>query len=140
MGKRGKKSGAELSVVPDIKQEIIKFPQAPAELTAEQSLIWNDIVHGLAADYFMEETFPLLAQYCKHITRARHLAQLVDKMEGKKKLDADGIRAYRDLLRSEEEQTRAIAALATKMRLSQQSTYDRQRAKIRNDGDEPWNE
>ena len=134
MGKRGRKSTAELTVVSSeaIQKEIvsaIERPQAPPELTAEQESIWDEIVDELAADYFTTETFPLLAQYCRHVTRARRYAQLLESMEKKKKFDEKDIKAYRDLSRSEEEQTRAISSLATKMRLSQQSTYDRQKAK-----------
>ncbi|NIR49991.1 hypothetical protein GWO43_15950 [candidate division KSB1 bacterium] len=143
MGKRGRKSRAELTVVGGAKKdgvEVVERPAPPSELTPEQSDIWQDVVESLAADYFTEETFPILTQYCRHVSRARHFSYLVNKMESQKKLDKDEIKVYRDLCRSEEEQTRAIASLATKMRLTHLATYDRRKAKNRNEGDEPWND
>lgn len=134
MGSRGRKSAAELSVASESAVVSIERPVAPSELTDEQKFVWQAIVNSEPADWFTKATRPMLAQYCRHVIRARRLAQLIDRAEQAEEVD---IKEYRDLLRSEEEQSRAIASLATKMRLSQQSTYDRKKPKGKG-GKKPW--
>lgn len=124
MGTRGRKSGAELSVVSPI--ETISRPDAPYDLTDEQVDEWWAIVNRMPADWFPRETHPMLAQLCRHIVRARRLSQLLNAMERKPEFE---MKDYRDLLRSEEEQSRAIASLSTKMRISQQATIDKRKTK-----------
>lgn len=55
------------------------------------------------------------------------MAQLVEDMEGN--ADAFDVKEYRDLIRSEGENTRIIASCETKLRLSPQSTYDKSKKK-----------
>lgn len=126
MGTRGRISSAALTVVGASEIEPVERPQAPAELTPEQKLEWYAIVNRMPADWFPRETHSMLAQYCRHIVRARRLGQLLDTAESADDFD---VKEYRDLLRSEEEQSRAIASLATKMRISQQTTYDKSKKK-----------
>ena len=126
MGARGKKSSAALSVIGVTKTGKMDRPLAPVELTDEQTEEWNCIVDRMAADWFTRETHALLAQYCRHIIRARRMAQLIDAAEKEEDVD---VKTYRDLLKSEEEQSRAISSLATKMRLTQQTTYDKSKKK-----------
>lgn len=134
MGTRGPRSTAALSVIGPGGLETIRRPSPPADLTAEQADEWRAIVNRLPADWFARETHAILAQYCRHIVRARRIASLIEAAEGAKTFDVD---AYRDLLRSEEEQSRAIASLATKMRISQQSSYDKSKKKPQA-GKPPW--
>jgi hypothetical protein len=126
MGTRGRVSSAALTVVGASEIESVERPQAPAELTPEQKGEWYAIVNRMPADWFPRETHSMLAQYCRHIVRARRLGQLLDKAESAEDFD---VKEYRDLLRSEEEQSRAISSLATKMRISQQTTYDKSKKK-----------
>ena len=126
MGKRGRKSRASMSVVRPDTTELIDRPKPPSDLIDEQADEWRAIVDRLPADWFPHETFPLLAQYCRHITRARRLAQLIENNEREPTVN---VKYYRDLLRSEVEQSRIIESLATKMRLSQQTTYDKSKRK-----------
>lgn len=133
MGARGRPSGSELSVVSS-NIVAIERPRPPLDLTEEQARIWKSIVESEPADWFTPATLQMLSQLSIHISRARRLARLLNDMEGAVEVD---VKEYRDLLRSEEEQSRAIASLATKMRLSQQATYDRKKAKGAG-GRRPW--
>lgn len=126
MGNRGRTSSAALAVIGPSGIESVSRPVAPDELTDEQAGEWLAIVNRMPADWFPRETHPMLAQYCRHVVRARRLALLLDKVESSEAFD---VKEYRDLLRSEEEQSRAIASLATKMRISQQTTYDKSKKK-----------
>lgn len=126
MGTRGRTSAAALAVIGPNGIETVRRPDPPSDLTDEMADLWVSVVNRLPADWFPAETQPMLAQYCRHVIRARRLAQMIDATEKSSEFD---VKEYRDLLRSEEEQSRAIASLATKMRISQQTTYDKSKKK-----------
>jgi hypothetical protein len=84
--------------------------------------VWILTVEGLPAEWFRPETLPLLEQYCCHASRARDLAEKI--RHGRLKA-----MKLKDAMKLELEQTRTMAHLATKMRLTQQSTFDRKKAK-----------
>ena len=77
---------AEL-MVPENPAEIIRRPEAPYDLTVEQSEEWHAIVQTMPADHFMRGNYPLLAQLCRHIVSARRVAQLVDQTAKQTDLD-----------------------------------------------------
>lgn len=134
MKQRGRDSAAANEIAAIGKLETVQRPDAPYDLTDEQVDEWRAVVARLPADWFTRETHALLAQYCRHVVRARRIAQLIDQAE---KSDPFDVKEYRDLLRSEEEQSRAIASLATRMRLTQQTTYDKSKKKPAT-GRKPW--
>jgi len=134
MGARGRKSAASLAVIGPGGIETVRRPDPPDDLTPEQADEWRAVVNRLPSEWFPRETHGLLAQYCRHVVRARRLAQAIEAAESRDDFDFKG---WRDLLRAEEEQSRAIASLATKMRLSQQSLYDKT-TKRGSRTDPPW--
>jgi hypothetical protein len=134
MGDRGRVSGSELASIGLKGIESVRRPDAPAEFTQEQAAIWSSVVSGLPADWFPDETLPILAQYCRHVSRSRRIARLLDRLEKSEEVD---VKEYRDLLKSEQEQSGVIATLATKMRIAQQSTYDKSKRKGVQ-GRRPW--
>lgn len=106
-------------------------PDAPYDLTDEQSKEWWAVVNRMPPDWFPRETHGMLAQYCRHVVRARKIAQMLAAMEGlmasKNQAERESVSLsdYRALLAEEEKQTRTISSLATRMRITQQSTYDK---------------
>jgi hypothetical protein len=126
MRQRGRVSAASQSVVIIDALKKISRADAPCDLTDEQSVEWWAIVNRMPAAWFPRETHCLLAQLCRHIVRARRLAQLINAMEKASEFD---FVQYHSLLRAEEEQSRAIASLATRLRITQQSTYDKSKKK-----------
>ena len=128
MGTRGKKSVAALSVAMPVG--VTQRPDAPYDLTDEQSEEWWAVVNRMPADWFPRETHAVLAQYCRHVVTARRVAQLIADAENPKAkgagLDVD---AYDKLLKLQEREGRAMSSLATRMRLTQQTTYDPKRKK-----------
>jgi len=109
-------------------------PRPPEELTDEQALEWVEIVNRLPADWFNRETHGLLAQYCRHLSVSRKLAKLILDLEGSPEFT---VKEYDKLLKMQDRESRAIATLATKMRIAQQSTYDKKKIKDRGT-DKPW--
>lgn len=119
MGTRGRVSAASLEVAKPVDVERIQRPDAPYDLTDEQSEEWWAVVNRLPADWFPRETHALLSQYCRHVVAARKVAQLIGVSEGAAEFD---IAQYDQLLKMQEREGRALSSLATRLRITQQST------------------
>ena len=74
MGTRGRKSTAEMAVIHGIPQR----PKPPGDLTPDQATEWRAIVSRMPTGWFPREIWPLLAQYCRHITNSRHIAGMIE--------------------------------------------------------------
>ena len=130
MGTRGRKSTAELAVI----QGIPERPDAPKELTREQAEEWRAIVERMPPEWFPREIHPLLIQYCRHITNARHISGLVEDARKGDLTDRKALMRFNRLLRMQERQSGALIGLATRMRLTNQSRYTAQSAASRAKG------
>jgi hypothetical protein len=97
---------------------------------------WLAVVNRLPADWFQPETFPMLAQYCRHVVSARRVAQLIDSIESDE--ERFTTEEYDRLLKMQEREGRAMSSLATRMRMTQQSTYDRTTKKKEALSVRPW--
>jgi hypothetical protein len=125
---RGRKSAASLSIVSVIGQE---RPAPPDELDEAEAKEWREIAARLPHDWWTRENFPLLAEYCRHIVRARDLAGDIAKFKrfpAEVRLTTEGVQRYDVLLRMADRERAAMVNLATKMRLTQQSRYTENRA------------
>jgi hypothetical protein len=128
VGARGPKAAhvQGLTVIDSGGIVTVRRPDPPADLTDEMAEEWRQIVNRMPADWFTVETWPLLAQYCTHIVRARRLRSALCRMEECEDFDSS---EYRDLLAAEVKQSAAMSALGVRMRLTQSSTHDRERKK-----------
>ena len=118
MGTRGRKSAAELTVASPA--QTIRRPDAPLDLTPEESDVWHQTVEAMPADWFPAETWPLLRQWCRHTVTARRVAQLADAECARDELD---IATLDKLQQMQARETAALKAMAAAMRLSQQASY-----------------
>ncbi|MDI6026732.1 hypothetical protein QBK99_11070 [Corticibacterium sp. UT-5YL-CI-8] len=135
MTKRGRKSAASLEVATPALVEMVSRPDAPYDLTDEQSAEWWAVVNRMPADWFPRETHGMLAQYCRHVVAARRVAHLINHAEKAKTLD---LGEYDQLLKMQGREGRAISSLATRMRISQQATVRAESAKKPDMIDNPW--
>jgi hypothetical protein len=87
---------------------------------------WVAIVNAMPAEWFGRETWPLIAQYCRHSIAARRISQLIDRLEANES-QAFNLPEYNQLLGMQEREGRAMVALARSMRLAQATTYDREK-------------
>jgi len=94
-------------------------PSPPSRMGEDEALIWRQTVEALPADWFRPETLAILEQYCSHVMRARSIAK---KIRTEQRVD-------QALYALELKETKMVATLATKMRLTQQSTLDRKKSK-----------
>jgi hypothetical protein len=128
MAQRGRKSAASLSIVSMAGHE---RPAPPEDLIEDEAKEWREIAGRMPQDWFTRENFPLLAEYCRHIVRARDLAQDIAKFKrypSEVRLTTEGIQRYDMLLKMADRERAALVQLATKQRFSQQSRYTEKRA------------
>lgn len=135
-------SAAALEVASVAALTVVERPRCPHDLNDEEAEVWSSVVDRLPADWFPEETHPLLSQYCRHTIQSRRIAELIEKatsdIDPETKQPTLSIKDYDRLLKMQERESRAIASLATKMRVSQQTTYDKSRKKGSADTRKPW--
>lgn len=125
MGARGRKSKNELQAAKAVSVETIERPAPPDDLSDEQKAEWRTIVEALPGDWFGPETHALLAQYCRHAVAARRIAQIIAEYEKTKK--GFDVEEYDRLLKMQEREGRALSSLGTRMRITQQTRYDKSR-------------
>ena len=77
MGTRGRASVAQIETRGAVT--LVNRPDAPLDLTPEETAEWVEIAEAMPADWFTRETHGLLKQYCRHIIAARRVAQLIDQ-------------------------------------------------------------
>tara|TARA_R110000824_G_scaffold40166_2_gene120656 strand:- start:12059 stop:12472 length:414 start_codon:yes stop_codon:yes gene_type:complete len=122
MGTRGRKTSATITTLPTAKRTPAQErPKPPATLTKPAAEIWVGIVDRLPEEWFPRETWPILEQYCRHILSCKVIDTRIDDMEKRTNFDVDD---YDKLCKMRERETRTMLSLATRMRLTQQSTYD----------------
>lgn len=136
MKQRGRQSAAAsaLAVITG-PVETIARPDAPYDLTDEEADEWRKVVNRLPADWFPAETHALLGQYCRHVIAARRIAQLIAAELQSEKLD---LGAYDSLLKMQERESKIIGTLATRMRITQQSTMRVETIKKPKQVAKPW--
>ena len=95
----------------------------PEGLTEEQAQVWRTVVESRSADFFSEDAAPLLEEYCRVVVMCRLLA--VEIEAGIAGGDAGALKALLDM---RDKESRRMASLATKLRLTNQSRYTPQAA------------
>lgn len=143
MNKRGRKSAASLEIATlAAPLETVERQRPPHDLNDEEVEIWCAVVSTEAADWFTPSTKPLLAEYCRHVIRARRIAELIEKaasdLDPVTKQPTLSIKDYDRLLKMAERESRALATLATKMRISQQATTNHRGNKKSSMARKPW--
>lgn len=137
MGQRGKKSTAALEVVQPNGVTAVRRPDPPEDLTDEQAHEWRSVVNRMPSDWFPRETHPLLAQYCRHASAAKHIAELIENLMASAAEENDWLGTYDKLLKMQDREGRALSSLATKMRVSQHAQYN-SRKKSGTNLPRPW--
>src|SRR5262245_15953227 len=114
--------------------EVLERQKPPPELTDEEVEVWVGIVGSEPADWFALGTVPVLAQYVRHVVQARRVAELIERATGDRNLS---ITDYARLLDMQRQESGSLGMLATKMRISQQSTIN-QRGNRPVEARKPW--
>lgn len=114
MKTRGRTSIHALSIVPI---NAVQRAAAPNRLTDEEKILWKQIIDRLPEDWFPAETLPLLEEYCIHTCIHRMLVERVR--------DDPSTRNIRLMTY----QAEITIKIATKLRITQQSYFDRRRSR-----------
>lgn len=142
MQKRGRKSTASLQIATASRIQTIERPNCPHDLNDEESEVWFTVVNRLPADWFPDETHPILSQYCRATVQARRVAELIEQatsdIDPETKSPTLTVAAYDRLLKMQVRQSASIAMLATKMRISQQATTNHRGNKKQVSPKKPW--
>jgi hypothetical protein len=129
-----RKSAAALAVVPPSPSDGRLTP--PPGLSAAELDLWHSVVDSKPADWFADDSAPVLTEYVRAAVVCDRLAPLIDKA-----MDGGDAKEVDDLLRARDRESRRVASLATKLRLTQQSRYTPQAASTadkRAKGSRPW--
>ena len=135
MGKRGRISTASLMIAQPRPVEAVERQRAPHDLTDEETEVWVAIVNSEPADKFTPSTAPLLAQLCRHVVAARRISELIERAGSNPDLP---ISTYASLHAMQCNESRTMAALLTKMRLTQQATTNHRGNKLPSVSRKPW--
>jgi phage terminase small subunit len=130
MTQRGRRSSASLAIVP-IGQP--QRPEPPTHLSKEAKAVWRETVGAMRHDWFGRETHPVLEAYCRHVCLARLIANAIPAEIGQDVVAFDRMSAMHC------RESAMLAMLATRMRLTHQSSFDRKTVK-RDEyiGPKPW--
>lgn len=139
-GKRGRSSSADLMVSAPVR--LGERPSPPLCLNPRAEDEWHRVVNRMPSDWFTDETLSTLQAYCEHTAEGEAIQMMIEKVRSTAMADDESYKRYRDLLRDKELQTRAALSCATKMRMTQQSSYDAKKgstAKSKSSGGaKPW--
>lgn len=137
MAQRGRKSTAALTVASINKA--VRLP-APAELTEAEKETWRQVMNAKPAGWFDKSHIPMLTQYVRHISHVAIIKDQIAMMKPEWLTGDDGLKRYDKLLAMHEREGRAISSLATRMRLTPQSTYDAKKGAgyMPASGPKPW--
>lgn len=103
-------------------------PEPPDCLNERQAALWRSITATKPAEWFTDETLPLLRAYCEADETHREVSERIKTFDKSLLNDFQWMKAYALLTRIQTAQAGSLAALAVKMRLSQSARYDAQKA------------
>jgi hypothetical protein len=124
---RGRRSAASLSIVPDVK---LRRPEPPAALSPDEKGLWREVVEAVRPDWFTGGSDLILECYVRLISQARDLAAGLAKEEV-------GSERYVELCSLHRSVCMSAGALATKLRLTPRSQFDRNQPKLVSVGPSP---
>ncbi len=138
-----RKSAAELATAAAV--DIGALPEPPADFDEQEAALWHSIVATKPADWWDAANLPMLRALVKHETAARLIDEEMGRFEPKWLRSDEGVGRYKALTSMRVQHTQRVESLMTKMRLTQQSRYDVQKAarkdgKVKKDagGSRPW--
>jgi phage terminase small subunit len=127
MKQRGRPSAGSLSVVPVYERPP---PAAPEQLPEEAKQVWRGIVAGFRSDWFQGAEH-LLKCYCEQVVIERQIAAMLHTFSIHSPRYGELVRLYALVVGS-------LVSVATKLRLTPQSSRDSRNVKHVPLGPKPW--
>jgi hypothetical protein len=123
-------------------------PEPLEELSAEERAEWRAFTRRMPIDWFPPETWPMLAQLCRHICQSRWVGQCLQEVRAGSLQDVndEALERIERLQRLHDREGRAMTALMVRLRLTSQQRIqdadvaDRARDRIKDEHVEvpPW--
>jgi hypothetical protein len=136
MTNRGRQSAASLAVQTITSPiETVQRLSPPVRLSDEEVDIWVDVVESHPADWFDKASAHMLVQFCRHTIATRRIADLITQAL---ETEPFNVHAYDELLKMQERETRTVLSVATKLRITPQSTTNHRGNKIQLTVKKPW--
>jgi hypothetical protein len=115
----------------------------PSNLTEEQRGFWREILENLPANHIRSDCAPTLVELCRHLSYSAQIAEALNVLRSANLVGNDEDREVLvELLQLAREESRIIALLSTKLRLTNQARDDSvvvKRARLRTPtGPRPW--
>ena len=126
MKQRGRKAAAALSIV--AAEDKFRRPEPPDELTEAEGRVWKAVVAVKPTDWFAADNLPLLKDYCRHVVRQDKISEMINS-HSVYASDPEAVKVYDKLIRLSDLESKAIAMLATKMRLAHSSKFRQENVK-----------
>lgn len=101
----------------------VERPEPLAELTAKQAHEWRVIVNRMPPNWFTAETWPILANLCRHIVNSNDISKAMQELSDDL-LDDDVRAQYNQLANMLQRESRTIATLSGRLRLTPQSRFE----------------
>src|SRR5882672_5103279 len=97
-------------------------PEPLEELAAEERTEWAKFTGRMPADWFPPETWPMLAQLCRHICQARWFGHTLQEVRAGllNPTDDDQLDRVERLIRCHDREGKAVVALMVKLRITSQ--------------------
>ena len=122
MAQRGRKSAASMAVVAQVASVSSEARlTAPLHMSDAERGVWLEVVNDQPADAFSPTHAPLLELYCRHVTQARVIADMLLNFDQTWANDDEGLKRYDRLLAMAERESRAASSLATRLRITRQA-------------------
>jgi hypothetical protein len=118
-----RKSATELALNAVIPLRIGKYPETPTDMPTRQQELWRSIVASKPADWFDAATLPILRALVGHIETLEQVETMFAAP-----MSLSNLEALDKLSRLRDRESKAMAALSTKLRLTIQSRYTPQHA------------
>lgn len=134
-----RKSTAALAVVTPLRKT--PYPPAPTGLPKRQKALWTSITHSKPPDWWDAGSLPILQALVGHIATLEAIEAQFSTVEIDLK-NQEGVKHLDLLSRLRDRESKAVAALSVKLRLTQQARYTTGSASTAarrgGDGQRPW--
>jgi hypothetical protein len=97
-------------------------PEALMELCEEERTEWYKFTNRMPPDWFPPETWPLLAQLCRHVCQSRFFGQCLQEVRAGllDPTDDEALERVERLVKLHDREGRALTALMVRLRLTTQ--------------------
>lgn len=116
----GRQSAADLTVV---RVTASDRPKPPGRLDEWQAALWVSVTATKPADWFSDETLPLLEAYIEAATVHRKTSEALARYTADMLSVPESLEQFDKLTRIQARSTGTLAQMAIKMRLSQSTRY-----------------